>query len=365
MKILHFSDTHLGFSQFSALNEQNINVRESDFYNAFSQVVDEICSIKPDFVIHCGDFFHKIRPSNLAISFALKELKRIEEQNIPFILIAGNHSTPKLSNATCIFEAFSNFKNIYASYKQVYEKISFEKLDFYCLPHINSQENFLKQIELCEQDFLANKKNNKKAILLLHSSFSKKYLALEFGERIFPLQKLEFLKNFDYVAFGHWHKFSQVAKNAFYSGSLERTSLNDKSNEKGFILLDLKDELKVEFKKIKIRQMLNFNVDFKDLDEFLFKLKKQSLQDKLVNLKIKKLSIFDEVDINKIQKSFENALHLNIKKEYLDEKFVNENLKSFELEDRFLQFLEQNVKDEKQNQRLINKAKEFFTLEEN
>jgi hypothetical protein len=35
---VHFSDTHLGFNDLDVLNEANINQREADFYDAFSQV---------------------------------------------------------------------------------------------------------------------------------------------------------------------------------------------------------------------------------------------------------------------------------------------------------------------------------------
>ncbi|MGE3593284.1 MAG: DNA double-strand break repair protein Mre11, partial [Arcobacter sp.] len=42
MKILHFSDTHLGFNDLDIINEININQREADFFDAFTQVVVQI-----------------------------------------------------------------------------------------------------------------------------------------------------------------------------------------------------------------------------------------------------------------------------------------------------------------------------------
>ena len=55
MKIIHFSDTHLGYNDLDILNDANINQREADFYDAFSQVVAQIKLIKPDYIIHTGD----------------------------------------------------------------------------------------------------------------------------------------------------------------------------------------------------------------------------------------------------------------------------------------------------------------------
>ena len=75
MKIVHFSDTHLGFNDLDVINEDNINQREADFYKAFSQVVEQIKEIKPDYIIHTGDLFHRTSPSNRAITFALEQFK--------------------------------------------------------------------------------------------------------------------------------------------------------------------------------------------------------------------------------------------------------------------------------------------------
>ncbi|WP_297525460.1 metallophosphoesterase, partial [Sulfurovum sp.] len=89
MKIIHFSDTHLGFSDLDVTNDEGINQREADFYKAFEDVVDAIIETKPDYVMHTGDLFHRASPSNRAITFALTQLKRIETVGIPFVIIAG------------------------------------------------------------------------------------------------------------------------------------------------------------------------------------------------------------------------------------------------------------------------------------
>ena len=47
MKIIHFSDTHLGFSDLDIVNEEGVNQREADFYKAFSDVIDAILETKP------------------------------------------------------------------------------------------------------------------------------------------------------------------------------------------------------------------------------------------------------------------------------------------------------------------------------
>ena len=77
MKFVHFSDTHLGYSDYYKIDPHTgINQREQDFYNAWNQAIGDILQIKPDFVIHAGDLFHTSRPTNRAIAvFLLDKLR--------------------------------------------------------------------------------------------------------------------------------------------------------------------------------------------------------------------------------------------------------------------------------------------------
>ena len=48
MKLLHFSDTHLGFSEYYKVDPQTgLNQREQDFYDAWDQVIDAIFESNP------------------------------------------------------------------------------------------------------------------------------------------------------------------------------------------------------------------------------------------------------------------------------------------------------------------------------
>jgi len=225
MRLLHFSDTHLGFNDLDVLNEANINQREADFYDAFLQVVEQIRVIKPDYILHAGDLFHRSSPSNRAITFALEQFKIIDSLGIPCVMIAGNHSTPRTNLSSPILKIFENFQNIYVSYNQEYKKIEFEDIIFHTLPHMNDETKALSQIELCEANIDATKRN----IMMLHCSVGAHYLMAEFGEWVYPREKEHLFGRMDYVALGHWHGFGKVGKheNVYYAGSTERTSLND------------------------------------------------------------------------------------------------------------------------------------------
>ncbi len=120
MIIVHFSDTHLGYNDLDVLNNDNINQREADFYDAFSQIINQIDIIKPDYVIHTGDLFHRNSPSNRAITFALKEFKRLNSLNIPVIMIAENHSTSRINLSFPILKILKAFHTIKEQYRQIF-----------------------------------------------------------------------------------------------------------------------------------------------------------------------------------------------------------------------------------------------------
>ena len=109
MKIFHLADTHVGFSAYNKLDlDSGLNQREMDFYSVFKKFVDYAISAKPDLILHSGDFFDSVRPTNRAISFGMDQLLRLADAGIPIIIIAGNHSTPRLRETGSVFRLFEH-----------------------------------------------------------------------------------------------------------------------------------------------------------------------------------------------------------------------------------------------------------------
>jgi len=371
LKIIHFSDTHLGYNDLDVLNEENINQREADFYDAFSQVVEQIKQIKPDFVLHTGDLFHRSSPSNRAITFALEQFKIINALNIPFILIAGNHSTPRTNLSSPILKIFENFENIYVSYNQEYKKVEFADAIFHTLPHMNDETTALSQIELCE----ANIDKSKKNIMMMHCSVGASYLMQEFGEWVFPHAKEYLFNEMDYVALGHWHGFGHVGKheNVYYSGSTERTSLNDKRNSKGFVEINLDDATNsktaslfhmprsTEFKEIKIRPIVQKELDCEDYENAL--IDASDTEDAIVEVKLINLTPLQSIDIQNtdIKKLFPHAMSVSIKREFKLGTNDTElsDIEALSLEEFFLEHIKEDA-NEKEYDRLKGKVQELF-----
>jgi DNA repair exonuclease SbcCD nuclease subunit len=358
VKILHFSDTHLGFNDLDVINSQNINQREADFYDAFSQVVEQIIAIQPDYIIHTGDLFHRASPSNRAITFALEQFKIIDALNIPMIMIAGNHSTPRTNLSSPILKIFENFQNIHLSYNQEYKKIAFEDIIFHTLPHINDETKALSQIELCEQNIDKNKKN----VMMMHCSVGAHFLMQEFGEWVYPKDKEYIFEMMDYVALGHWHGFGQVGKhkNVYYSGSTERTSLNDKRNSKGFIVLD---DFHVEYKVINIRPIITKTIDCSEYENALNELNAADTKDAIVEVKLTNLTPLHSIDISNatIKELFPEAMHVSIKREFTKDLNAVDvsDVEALSLEEFFLEHIKEESKEDEFS-RLKSKVQELF-----
>ena len=226
MKILHVADTHLGYSAYRKATPDGINQREIDTYNAFEQFVDYALKSKPDLIIHAGDLFDSVRPNNRAITFAINQILRISKKKIPFVIIAGNHEHPKLKETGHIFSIFDHIEHVYPIYKAKYEKISFkinkEKITIHAIPQCELKKQFEDEIKKLKPD-----KPSDYNVFVSHGAVTriKEFSMNEFNELIIPAKILS--KDFDYIALGHYHKFTKLTDNAFYAGSTERFTFTD------------------------------------------------------------------------------------------------------------------------------------------
>ena len=127
MRFIHISDSHLGASGLSRrLSPSGYNQREEDICNSFQAAVDQIIELKPDFVLHTGDLFHTVRPTNRIINFAIRQILRVVNLEIPMVIISGNHDTPKQRSVGSVFSFFEVLSpHLHLVYRNQYELIIF------------------------------------------------------------------------------------------------------------------------------------------------------------------------------------------------------------------------------------------------
>ncbi len=201
-----------------------------------------------------------MRPTNRALSFALEQLLRISDAGIPVVMIAGNHSTPRLRETGSVFRLFEHLKGVHPVYKGTYERVDIGDMAVHAVPH-SDDPSFKGQLALIEVD-----PKVRFNVAMLHAGVVgfNVFKMNEFNEQ---LVETSFLKeDLDYIALGHYHDSYQVAKNAFYSGSIERFSFSEAHQKKGYMLVDLETGVRT-FKELPTREMLDLGpVDASGMD---------------------------------------------------------------------------------------------------
>ena len=315
MNIIHFSDTHLGYSEYHKIDViTGINQREQDFYNAWNYIVDEIITKKPNLVLHTGDLFHTTRPSNRAIAIALEGIQKINDCGIPLVCISGNHSTPKIKVTGSIFESIALFPNVYAAYKSQYERFRIQDCDIHCIPHCSlteELENAFEQISIL-QDCRFN-------IFMTHGAWagSKAYSMGEFNEQRISNPEISLKHKFDYIALGHYHKYIEIDDHIIYSGSTERTSFNEANYTSGYVWIDLENKTR-KYIEIPSRKMIKLppldcsQLSALEILQALEKLSTPDLEQTLVSLELKNIQhdTFLKLDWREIDGLFKQVFYL-------------------------------------------------------
>lgn len=236
MRIVHLSDTHLGFSAYSKIDPADgVNMREKDFYRAFEQAIDKTIELKPDAVVHAGDLFDVPRPTNRAIVFAQRQLIRLSDAGIETVLISGNHSTPRLSESANIFRLFEPWKHIHPVHEPGIRTITVGDLTVHVAPH--STEPPLARL-VTE---MHPSKDTRYNVAVLHIGVidpRNKFMMDEFNEQ--SVRREDLPRDFDHIALGHFHGVKDLgAGNVWYSGSTERLSITEHDQEKVILEVDL------------------------------------------------------------------------------------------------------------------------------
>jgi hypothetical protein len=246
VKLAHIADPHLGIRQYHRQTSAGINQREADVAQAFRTAIDGVIAARADVVVFAGDLFHSVRPSNSAIVFAFRQFQRLREAlpRAPVVLIAGNHDTPRTVETGSILRLFEELGVDVATdeaRRLVYPELD---LSIFAVPR--------EAILSAEPPALQPEGPQKHQVLVAHFEVEGEYplghVATEYGGAVISRRELH-LEGWTYVALGHYHTQHQVAKNAWYAGSLDYIGPNiwgeaaDESDHgshgKGWLLVDL------------------------------------------------------------------------------------------------------------------------------
>ena len=262
VRIAHISDTHLGTrpSQGVKQNVWGVEMRtrllENDYYERFSELFSLIEASNPpvDLVVHSGDLYNSpwernpSQPPAVAQETAISVLKNfIETTGIPVLILEGNHGlyrtlevslldTLKLAVPGLDVATQQDLKKALAAGEPLVK--TYDKLDVYCFPFM--ERNVLESANLLQDfnDWITTHqrpKSKRNSIAVAHGMDLDKTLYSDI-----------FSMSYDYIALGHDHHQHKHAKNAWYAGSPERWRFDEIRHDKGYLVIDISEDHKVE-----------------------------------------------------------------------------------------------------------------------
>ena len=249
LRIAHIADTHLGYRAHHRVDlATGRNQRAIDVERSYAAAIDDILTREVDLVVHGGDVFHHTRPSWSALSWFVRQTRRLEEASLPVLVIAGNHDTPRLRTSGSAFGLLelalpeTRFVTGYEMVEVPYDPFD---LEIAAVPH-----GALTNPNTPIPDPRPGRWN----VLLTHGFVPGMVRHRhEPGEEELDAQLLDV--NFDYIALGHYHLWGPADRNAYYSGSTERTGWSDLGATPGYLIVTLDDELSVEHVQLPARPM--------------------------------------------------------------------------------------------------------------
>ena len=113
MRILHFSDLHIGVENYGRTDpDTGLSTRLGDFLDSLDQVVDVALTQNVDLVLLAGDAYKGRDPSQTHQREFAKRIARLSEAQIATFLLVGNHDLPNATSRANTVEIFSTLASL-------------------------------------------------------------------------------------------------------------------------------------------------------------------------------------------------------------------------------------------------------------
>lgn len=302
MKILHFSDIHIGVENYGRIDpDTGLSTRLLDFLSTFDELVEFALEHEVDAVLFAGDAYKSRDPSQTHQREFAKRIARLAIKGIPVLLVVGNHDIPTTSGRATALEIFPtlNMNGV-----TVIDRISTTTIhtksgpiQIIGLPWIR-RSSFLAREETRTMSLDdINQMVEERLIALLNNEIEKLNTSIPAilvghitvrgakvgSERSMMLGRdhsinISDLANhkLDYIALGHIHKHQTLNENpkVTYSGSLQRVDFSEETEEKGFCVIDIVPEENqgsrisgFEHHLVNARPFLTIDVNIEDSEE--------------------------------------------------------------------------------------------------
>lgn len=249
MKFLHIADIHLGCTRY------HLEESQRDFFDAWIDVIRKYAvDEKVDFVLICGDFFHKRSVPPETMNYAFAGLSVLKQAGIPVVAIEGNHDQKHRDSDYSWLRSLASWGLVYLLEPTNTEgELSYEKWKDDSVSggfiDIGSARIFGSDwygasanaaIPQLVRGIGENRREGAFHILMLHTDVE--------GHETHPIpalsrDKLNDLREVtDYVALGHTHKCFDIDNWVFNPGSLEITNIVEYAEKRGAWLVEVSDD---------------------------------------------------------------------------------------------------------------------------
>ena len=267
MRILHFSDVHIGVESYGSTDpDTGLSTRLMDFLATFDEVVDFALDNSVDLVLFAGDAYKSRDPSQTHQREFARRIARLSREGVPVFLLVGNHDLPHIASRATALDIFPTLS--------VPNVTIGDRLDTYIVDTATGPLQVVALPWIRRSAFLAREETRSltideinrqlqervtnllawqiqsldpslPAILTAHVSLNTARTSSEqsmlLGRDPVLMQSALARPELDYVALGHIHKRQTLSQNPYvvYSGSLERIDFGEENDDKGFCVIDL------------------------------------------------------------------------------------------------------------------------------
>ena len=268
MRILHFSDLHIGVENYGRIDPQTgLSTRLIDFLYSLDQVVEYAMTQDVDLVMLAGDAYKGRDPSQTHQREFASRLARLSNAGIPVFLLVGNHDLPSAVSRATAVEIFSTLEVPHVTVGDNLQNYTVETksgpLQILAVPWpkrsgILSREESRGLTILEVRDEIQDRMTaaigrraeeldpDVPAILAGHVTVNGATVGSErsmmLGQDHVLLAGALGRAQLDYVALGHIHKHQVLRWDnpmVVYSGSLQRVDFSEENDDKGFCVIDL------------------------------------------------------------------------------------------------------------------------------
>jgi len=271
MRLLHFSDAHLGAEIHGRRDADGRHTQVKDFLNCLDFIIKVAVEEQVDAVLFTGDAYHSPRPDPLSQREFLRRILSLTERGISVLLLMGNHDLPTGYGEASALDIVNLLKIPGLQFVREPKLVTLPtlkgNLHIACFPYlprrffIALEEEQGWTEERVEQEMMrrvsalvahlhreAQQRNDGSPILFAGHLWVE---GVEFvgSERVFSLTHEPIVAPgtlrrdpFAYIALGHIHRYQlvgQMTPPIAYAGNIARLSFDEEGDPKGFLLVDL------------------------------------------------------------------------------------------------------------------------------